>query len=80
MLLIMSPTDNKTGMTENKFLGVKTHMRENGSAAAFLRYCGAGSNGALPHAQPPPRSRLHEPIVIDRGGFEGYSSDLTARS
>ena len=71
----------KPGMTEKQIAwALEKQMRENGSGTLpFEVIVGAGTNGALPHAQPSDRPiALHEPIVIDMGAdFGGYSSDLT---
>ena len=71
----------KTGMTEKEIAwSLEKYMRENGSQSMpFEVIVGAGTNGALPHAQPSDRPiAAYEPIVIDMGAnFGGYSSDLT---
>ena len=71
----------KIGMTEKEIAwSLEKHMRENGSQSMpFEIIVGAGTNGALPHAQPSDRAiSAYEPIVIDMGAsFGGYSSDLT---
>lgn len=71
----------KIGMTEKEVAwALEKHMRENGSQSMpFEIIVGAGTNGALPHAQSSDSPiSLGEPIVIDMGArFGGYCSDLT---
>ena len=71
----------KIGMTEKEIAwSLEKYMREAGSQSIpFEIIVGAGTNSALPHAQPYDRPiTSQEPIVIDMGAdFGGYSSDLT---